>query len=368
MAGPLSGSKTVLGGTGVNRDWNSDYKLELNRVAEELGLGRSDNVEGMIIEHCLARLRAWVVAHGTPETLSELANGFAASLDLLITEVRTEAEIDAVLDKVAPVQKAAIGELKTEFGGDTDAIIMRRLDPKPWDRAYWAIINCQDWHAYRRYFTTWHEIVHLLLEGQQLAFAFRRTKENRPEPAEILVDRVAAVLAFYPDMFEPIVREEYTREGRLTFDVIDRVRERIAPDASREATTSACLRHIPFPAWFLQCGMGLNASEMRRLNNPQMSFFPEETPEAKLRVLQGSSSPLAKDLATRFHPNMRVPESSIVNLGFHDVRGEAKQGTEALDAWETSSGGPIGSGEIFVEARRRGDAEVWAIVSLNADG
>ena len=352
----------------MSRDWNSDYELELNCVAKELGLGRTDNVEDRIIEHCLALLRDWVAVHGTPETLSELANGFAASLDLLITEVRTETDIDAVLEEVAPVQKVVIGELKTEFGGDTDAIIVRRLDPKPWDRAYWAIINCQDWHEYRRYFTAWHEIVHLLLEGQQLAVAFRRTREKRSEPAEVLVDRVAAALAFYPDMFEPIVREEYTREGRLTFDVIDRVRERIAPDASREATTSACLRHIPSPAWFLQCRMGLSASETRRLNSPQMAFFPEEAPEAKLRVLKGLMSPLAKDLEIRFHPNMRVPESSIVNLGFHDVQVETKQGTEALDAWETSSGGPIGSGEIYIEARRGGDAEVWAIASLNADG
>lgn len=351
----------------MSRDWNRDYDLELNRVAEELGLGRTDNVEGMIIEHCLARLREWVDAHGTPETLSQLANGFAASLNLLITEVRTEADIDAVLEEVSPAQRAVIGELKTEFGGDTDAIIVRRLDPKPWDREYWAIINCQDWHAYRRYFTTWHEIVHLLLEGQQPAFAFRRTMEKLSEPAEVLVDRVAAALAFYPDMFEPIVREEYTREGRLTFDVIDRVRERIAPDASREATTSACLQHIPSPVWFLQCRMGLSASETRRVKSPQMSFFPVEDPEPKLRVLKGSSSPSARDLGIRFHPNMRVPESSIVSLGFHDVQVETKQGTEDLDAWETSSGGPISSGEIYIETRRSGDVEVWAIASLNAD-
>lgn len=352
----------------MSREWNRDYEIELNRVAKELGLGRTDDVEDMIIEHCLARLRDWVNAHGTPETLSELANEFAASLDLLITEVRTEADIDEVLREVSPGQKAAIGELKTEFGGDTDAIIVRRLDPKPWDRTYWAIINCQEWHEYRRYFTKWHEIVHLLFEGQQLAFAFRRIREERSEPAEVLVDRVAAALAFYHDMFEPIVREEYTREGRLTFDVIDRVRERIAPDASREATTSACLRHIPSPVWFLQCGMGLKATEMRRLNSRQMSFFPEKSPEAKLRVLQGSSSPSANDLGIRFHPNMRVPESSIVTLGFHDLRGETRRGTEAFDAWETSSGGPIGSGEIYLESRRSGDAEVWAIASLHIDG
>ena len=345
------------------------YELELKRVAKELRLAPTGNFEDMIVEHCLGRLRAWVAAHGTPRTLSELANEFAASLNMQITEVRTKDDIDAVLGEVAPVQKVVIDELRAEFGGDTDAITVRRLDPRPWDRAYWAIINCQGWHEFRRYFTKWHEIAHRLLDGQQLAFAFRRTRENRPEPAEALVDRVAAILAFYPDMFEPVVREEYAREGRLTFDVIDSVRERIAPDASREATANACLRHIPSPAWFLQCRMGLKASEMRRINNPQMSFLPEEPPEAKLRVRNGSSSPSAEDLGIRFHPNMRVPESSIVTLGFHDTWGEPQQGTEALEAWETSSGGPIGFGEILLEAMKieameSGDDEVWAIANL----
>ena len=237
----------------MSRTRNGTYELELKRVAKELRLGSAGNYEDMIVHHCLMRLRAWVAAHGTPPSLSDLADGFAASLDLLITEVRTEDDIDAVLREVAPKQRAVIGDLKTEFGGDTDAITVRRLEPKPWHREYWAIINCQGWHEYRRFWSKWHEIVHCLLDGQQLAFAFRRTRQHRPEPGEALVDRVAATLAFFPDMFEPVVREEYAREGRFTFDVIDRVRERIAPDASREATANACLRYVPSPVWFLQC-------------------------------------------------------------------------------------------------------------------
>ena len=348
----------------MSRIRNYGYELELERVAKELRLDPTGNFEDMIVEHCLGRLRAWVAAHGTPATLSELANEFAASLDMQITEVRTEDDIDAILQDVAPVQKVVIDELRAEFGGDTDAITVRRLEPRPWDRSYWAIINCQGWHDFRRYYSKWHEIVHLLLEGQQLAFAFRRTRENRPEPEEALVDRVAATLAFYPDMFEPVVREELEKEGQLTFGVIDSVRERLAPDASREATANACLRYVPSPVWFLQCRMGLKTSEMRRLSSPQMSFIPEELPEAKLRVRNGSLSPQAVDLGIRFHPNMRVPETSIVTLGFHDAWGEPQEGMEVLDTWETSSGGPIGSGEIHLEAMRIGDDEVWAIAHL----
>ena len=348
----------------MSRTQKVGYEKELKRVARELSLGPTGNFEDMIVEHCLARLRAWVAVHGIPQTLSELANEFAASLDMRITEVRTESDIDAASEEMSPVQKAVIGELKTEFSGDTDAITVRILDRKPWDREYWAIINCQGWHEYRRYYTKWHEIVHRLLDGQQLAFAFRRTKVNRPEPGEALVDRVAATLAFYPDIFEPVVSEELAREGRLTFDVIDNVRERIAPEASREATANACLRLMPSPVWFLQCHMGLKASEMRKLKSPQMSFYPEEPPEAKLRVRISSYSLSAEDLGIRFHPNMRVPESSIVNIGFNDMWGDSNQGTEALDTWETSSGGPIGRGQIHLEAMRIGDDEVWAIAHL----
>lgn len=75
------------------------YNIELKRVAEELQLGSAGNFEDMIVQHCLTRLRDWAAVHGTPPTLSELADGFAASLDVSITEVHTEEEIDAVLGK-----------------------------------------------------------------------------------------------------------------------------------------------------------------------------------------------------------------------------------------------------------------------------
>ena len=61
---------------------------------------------------------------------------------------------------------------------------------------------------------------------------------------------------------------------------------------------------------------------------------------------------------------MRVPASSIVSLGFLDPWGEPVEGTETLGAWETSSGGPIGYGEIHFEARKTGNDEVWAIAQL----
>ena len=340
------------------------YQAELRGVAKRLGLAQTGNIEDAIVKHCVGRLRSWLAAYGRPATLSDVVTDFATSLDMRFTEIHSQAEMDALLRGMPPEQKAIIAELKTEFSDDTDAITVLRLNRKPWDQAYLAIINCQGWHEFRRYFSKWHEIGHRLIEGQQLTFAFRNTKVKRIEPEEVLVDRIAAALAFFPDVFEPVVREECEREGCLTLAVIDRVRERIVPDASRVATSLACMRHVATAAWFLRCERKFKAAEIQKLNDPQMTFFPEEPPEPKLRVSTTAPSSAANDIGVRFYENMRVPQASVVACAFHGERGVLSEGREALDHWETSSGGPIGSGVVHVQAERFGKDQVWAIVNL----
>ena len=202
------------------------------------------------------------------------------------------------------------------------------------------------------------------MEGSQLTFALRQTKVERPEPEEILVDKVAAALAFFPDMFVPVFVEEYTKEGGLTFAAVERVRERIAPDASREATLRASLHHTDTPAWFLRCSMGFTADEQRKLNSAQMRLIPDDLPEAKLRIIGSSWNPAATALDVRFHRNMRVPDTSAVTEAFRDERGAVTENVELLDDWETRSGGPIGSGAVRVEAARIDAEEVWALIQL----
>ena len=348
----------------MNSAQREAYQAELRRVARQLGLNLYGDLEDAIIQHCVGRVRSWLAAHGEPETLSDLVTTFATSLDMRIAEVRNESDMDELIRVMPPEQKPVIARLKSEFGDETDAVTLLRLNRKPWDQAYLAIINCQGWHEYRRYFSKWHEIGHRLIEGQQLTFAFRHTKVKRSHPEEILVDRVAAALAFFPDMFEPVIREECGIGGRITFETIEALRDRIAPDASRMATTLACMGYVNSPAWFLRCGIGYKASEIRRMNDPQMSFLPERVPEAKLRVRARVNSPEAAGLGIQFFPNMQVPKTSIVAKVFFSEWGIPTEGAELLDVWKTSSGGPIGLGSIHVEAERVGDDEVWAIIHL----
>jgi hypothetical protein len=182
-----------------------------------------------------------------------------------------------------------------------------------------------------------------------------------------LVDRIAGVLAFYPGIFEPAFREEIESVGRLTFDAVDTVRKKVAPEASRYATLLACLRHYGYPVYFIRSRMGYKRKEERFLTEYGATLFPEERPlpTPKLRVHEVAHSPAVEELGIRIHKNMEVPQLSVVVAASKDTPGFIRRGREKLESWRTSSTGPIGYGEIEVEALRIDD-EVWALVHFRA--
>ena len=354
----------------MNAALGDTYPDVLRRAANQLGLGRSPDLEQAIIDHCLNELRDWIVVHESPETLSQLVDRFALSLDVRFEEIRGISDMDALLGRMDARERATFAALRSEFGTTPTQPPWLRVNRQKWEPAYLAVINCEGWHELRRYFSKWHELAHRLLEGTQLTFAFRRTKVERVEPEEVLVDKIAAALAFFPDMFVPVLEEECSNDGGLTFSAVERVRTRLVPDASREATLRAALRHTQDPAWFLRCSMGHTADEQRKLNSPQTAIDARRPPEAKLRIVTSSWSPAAADLNVRFHNNMRIPDSSVVTKAFQGDLGIVETSVESLDYWETRSGGPIGTGAIWVEAMRTESGEAWSLIKLldqNAD-
>ena len=348
----------------MNSAEEETYQEVLLRAGHHFGLNRSGNLEQAIIDHCLNELREWTAFHGKPETLSQLVNRYAVSLDVRFEEIWEPSDMDAVVGRMDTRERTTLTVLRNEFGDDTDAATVLRVNRQKWEPAYLALINCQGRHELRRYFSKWHELAHRLLEGSQLTFALRRTKVERQEPEEILVDKIAAALAFFPDMFVPVLEEECVNDGGLTFGAVERVRKRIVPDASREATMRAALRHTRQPAWLLKCSMRFTAEEQRKLDSPQLPLMPEVPPEAKLRIVASSRSPAAEGLDIRFHNNMRVPDASIVARAFSGDSGKVETGVEFLDFWETRSGGPIGTGAIKVQSSRTDSGEVWSLIHL----
>ncbi len=342
------------------------YLQHLRAVAKRLGLPLRGDLEKAVVECCQRELAGWVRAHGRPVTLTDLLALVAASLELDIEEIHADSDLDDLLRRIPPDQEPVMARLRAELDDETDGLMLQRCARRSWERPYLAIINCRGWHAYRRYFSKWHEVVHLLLDGKQLRLAYRRTPVVRGrEPEEVLVDRVAAILAFYPDIFDPAFLEELEATGHLMFDVVDRVRQRLAPEASRHATLLACVRRCSRPVYFVRCCLGYKREEERRLTDRQPHLFPVglSRPLPKLRVREAAASPGVERVGIRIYPNMEIPETSTVATAFRDGRGGRHYGVEPLEAWRTSRSGPIGTGEINVEAIRFQD-EVWALISF----
>ena len=148
-----------------------------------------------------------------PETFQNFLSTPPPSLGLEIVEVHGDHDLKSLLERIPPTREPALARVRMELDDKTDAVVLQRQNPEPWERRYLAVINCRSWHAHRRYFSKWHELVHLLLEGRQLRLEFRRTGVERKHPEEILVDKIAGELAFFPPVFVPILLEEIHKTG-----------------------------------------------------------------------------------------------------------------------------------------------------------
>ena len=341
------------------------YQRELIAAAKRLGLSARGDIERSLILHATETIRTWIAAHGRPKNLSDLLDQVATSFSIEIVEINSDADIAALLKRVPPTREPVLARLAAELDDSTDAVILQRQSRADWEMPYLAVINCRGWHRSRRYFSKWHEVIHLLLDGKQLRFAFRKRAAKRKHPEEVLVDKIAGELAFHPDLFGPVFHAHLESAGRLTFDVVERVLAEIAPDASRESALYACVRHCLQPVFFLRARRLYKNSERRQLDDLLSGLDDVNLPQPKLRVLSSSPNDAATQLGIRFHENMQVPETSLVSQAFNGSE-DRVAGQEPLEIWQTSSGGPIGHGRLYVEARRRGD-EVWCLVHVDSD-
>jgi hypothetical protein len=329
-----------------------------------LGLPARGDLERSLIDHATEKIRTWIAAHGKPKDLSDLLERVATSLSVEIVEIRDDSDITALLKRIPPTREPVLARLTAELDDSTDAIVIQRQNHDDWEMPFLAVINCRGWHRSRRYFSKWHEVIHLLLDGEQLRFAFRKRAAKRKHPEEVLVDKIAGELAFHPDLFRPVLRRELEAAGRLTFDVAERVRAEIAPDASSESALYACVRQCPEPVFFLKAKLGYKNSEKRQLDDLLSGLDDANLPQAKLRVGSSSANDAASRSGIRFHENMQVPEASLVSAAYIGPV-DRVVGQESLEMWQTSDGGPIGRGRLGIEALRRGD-EIWCLVRLHS--
>ena len=205
---------------------------------------------------------------------------------------------------------------------------------------------------------------HVLAQPTQLSFKFRKNPSKKEEPEEQIVDRVAGDLAFYSPLFLPELLARVQNEKRLTFAVVEELRTTIYSGASCEATIRGAVSRTPFPQLFVVADYGFKKDEQRVINTTQMDFFPDnEIPFLpKLRAVEVIGNASAQKTGLWIHPNMEVPEESIVAYAYHDPSStyQIYSATENLN-WQKHSRGELETMKIYLEATKVGN-RVFALI------
>jgi len=337
------------------------YQQVLRRAAKRLDLPLTGNTERTLVEYVIEKVRRLMQLAGRPKNLSDLLERVTQALKVEIVEINSDADLRKLFERIRPEDEPAVALLPHELDDKTDAVILQRQKRRfDWEMPFLAVINCRSWHQHRKYFSKWHELVHLILDGEQLKLEFRKTSSGRKHAEEILVDKIAGAIAFHPDLFDPVLTRELAEAGKLTFEVVDNVRMAVAPDASRHAAAIACVRASREPICLVRAQMGLKRAEERQLNDLLAQVTrPESLPSAKLRVKEASSNGAFDATGIRLHKNMEVPAAGVAARAFEI---SPQSGFEKLELWRTSDG-PIGHGMAHIEAVKFGD-EVWCFVRL----
>jgi hypothetical protein len=330
-----------------------DHEPKVIQMARELGLEWRGTPAANIIASCAARIREWLEDFPAIENIAQVQRIVCAKLKLVIEEVRSEAELDAVAAKYVALGEAAFHRLRAELSAESFAVLMKRdhAEPEARDR-YVAVIDCRtEAKRQRRVFTRWHEIAHLLTLHRQLELPFHRTRRD-PDPLERLMDSIAGEIGFLDAIFRPLLAAALERHGCLSIAAVEEIQGRFCPEASFQATLIACVKRAALPVAYVEAGWGLKNDEQAWLDSPQGSLFGDDAPVAKLRILSTFSNDAARAAGLRLHRHIEVPPGSFLARKLHGgmIVGD-DCGVENLTLWEHSDGSNLGDVRVRIETR-----------------
>ena len=335
-------------------------------LASELGLNWRLDAVAEIVKNCLATIAAWINEHSPITTIAQLEQLVCMRLGLVFEEVHEDADVERIVRKYVALGEKGFAGLRNDFDESTFAALLRRNHAAcdaP-DR-FVAVIDCRGPKAARRFFSKWHEIAHLLTTPNQFQFTFHRSTTER-SPTERLMDQIAAEIGFYDPIFGPAFDREFAGASRLSFDLVQQIRESVCPDASFQATLIACVKRSPHPMLYIEAGMALKKAEKARLRSNQLDLIPLDPPSPELRASVVVPNDAAKSTGLLIHKNMRVPDESIIFSHFFATDGAGgvldAEGAESLTIWKHSDGKSIGNSEVVIESRRIVD-RIVAVVS-----
>lgn len=335
---------------------------EIIRMADALRVGPGNAVEN-ILRYCRNKVSKWCDEVGDVKTIDELERIVCGKLRLVFEEFYDDAGLQRIIQRYADFGEKIFKTLPDLFDENTFATLVerRKITGRSHDR-YVAIIDCRGDKAWRRFFTRWHEIAHLLTLYNQLELPLHRSTNDKT-PTERLMDAIAGDIGFFDSILRPIIDAEIRIFGRLTFDGVERIRTRYCPMASFQSTLNACVARLSKPAVLLDVGWGLKKAEAELVASPQLALIPCAPPQSKIRAL----SVMPNDDAhgkIEIHRNMELPATSVVSrLLMLPAEFAQDEAVENLEDWQHSDGKRLRAAVVHIQARRVKD-HVVALLQL----
>jgi hypothetical protein len=341
-----------------------DSEQEIISLAAGLRVDWQKNAVENIIALCHAKISKWLKGHPKVQSIGELEKLVCDKVKLVFEEIWTDDDLKKVIQKYVKMGEPIFATLTHDLNKETFATLIerRKVDATSQDR-YVAVVDCRGVKSAKKFFTRWHEIAHLLTLQGQLELPLHRSTSHKT-PTERLMDVIAGEIGFYEPLFGPLVTGETSRDGKLTFETVERIRLRFCPEASFHATLNACAKRLKSPALVLVVGMGFKKKEEDQLKSQQSELLPIALPKAKLRVLSVASNALAAGSRLQIHRNMQVPSSSLLHKLFIQGEGSLEneiEGRENLRTWLHSDGSCLANVEVQIHARRIQDSLVVLI-------
>ncbi len=322
-------------------------------IARSFGVPEGSDVVNAIVRSCRERVECWTRQAGGVQSVHEVQELLCSRLNLRFEEFHGDAELQKIVRRYVDAGEAVFASLPMLFDDDTFAtLIRRRTAAAEGTEHFVAVIDCRGTKRHRRFFSRWHEIAHLLTLATPTVAQPVHRSTSRGSAVEQLMDLIAAEIGFFDDLFGPLFAAETASAGRLDFATVDRVRARLAPAASFQATAIACLKRWPRPAAYLEATLAWTKAESRIFDEERV---PAHRPTPKLRVVKAVGNEASKQTGLRLLTHMQVPESSVIHRAFFSwgapTADSPLASAEDLIDWRRSNGGRLPRCPIRVEVR-----------------
>jgi hypothetical protein len=311
------------------------------------------------------------IVAGWPEpisTLDDLLPIVADRLSVCLEYIRRDQDVEDIAGRRAAYAPGMFKLLQHEFlRSSSEGLLIEHQAPQAGDRLFLAIVDARGTRSYREFFTSWHEIAHVLTTPDQREFKLRRRtppwKEIVKDPVESAIDGIAGIIGFYRPLFLPVLARHTAQAGCLTFQAIEAALAEVAQRASFYSGSLAAIRLTEEPTCFARAEFFLKPAEARKVASGQFSLIDTPPVSPKLRLIDVVSNDAARRAGIGLHQNIRVPLNSVIYRIASEQLISEHQAEEDLSWWETSSSGPLPRKRVSVCATRRGPS-TYALIRL----